>query len=70
MGQRPPNGNGKSNFEKFVECVEAYAKRVNRTLALLFRLGKAIKDSVFFLAFLVIFITFVRVILWLMRKWS
>jgi len=33
----PPNKNGKSNFERFVECVEAYAEGVNRTLAFLFQ---------------------------------
>lgn len=52
MGQpAPPNENGKSNFEKFVERVEAYAEGVNRTLALLFRLWKAVKDSVFYCFF-------------------
>ncbi|SAY38654.1 hypothetical protein FLM9_555 [Candidatus Synechococcus spongiarum] len=38
---------------------------MNRNLALLFRLGKAVKNSVFFIAFLVIFIAFVRIILWI-----
>ncbi|MDE0646998.1 MAG: hypothetical protein OXI08_02870 [Cyanobacteria bacterium MAG IRC4_bin_6] len=42
-----------------------YAERVDRTLALLFRLWEAVKDSVFFLTFLVIFIAFVRVIFWI-----
>jgi len=59
----PPNENGKSNFEKFVERVEAHSEGVNQFLALLFRFGNAVKGSIFFVAFLVVLIVFLRVII-------
>lgn len=76
MGQTPhtpkKNENGKSNFERFLECfekfverVEACAEGVNKILALVFRLWNAVKDSIIFIAFLVIFIAFVRVVFWI-----
>ena len=64
-GPSSPNENRKSSFEKFVEAVEAYSEGVNRSLSLLVRLGKAVKDQVFFILFLIIFIALLRAVFWI-----
>ena len=60
-----PNENDKSKFERFVEGVETYSEGVNRNLALIYRLGKAVKDSATFVVVAAILIVFVRTILWI-----